>query len=65
MYFLCNYGIASMKLCSEFWIVDLILLLMTLFVVCGFSRTIRACGHLLLLFMMIILLFVFSCRTLM
>jgi hypothetical protein len=35
------------------------------FVVCGFSRTIRACGHLLLLFMMIILLFVFSCRTLM
>jgi hypothetical protein len=54
-----------MKVCSEFWIVDLILLLMTLFVVCGFSRTIRACGHLLLLFMMIILLFVFSCRTLM
>jgi hypothetical protein len=35
------------------------------FIVCGFSRTIRACGCLLLLFMRIILLFVFSCMTLM
>jgi hypothetical protein len=35
------------------------------FVVYGFSRTIRACGCLLLFFMRIILLFMFSCRTLM
>jgi hypothetical protein len=34
------------------------------FIICGFSRTIRVCGCLLLLFKMIILLFVFSCRTL-
>jgi hypothetical protein len=35
------------------------------FVVYGFSRTIRACGCLLLLFMRIILLFIYTCRTLM
>jgi hypothetical protein len=29
--FLCNYGIASMKICCDFWSVDLILLLMILF----------------------------------
>jgi hypothetical protein len=28
---LCNYGITSMKVCYDFWSVDLILLLMTLF----------------------------------
>jgi hypothetical protein len=29
--FLCNYRIASTKVCCDFWSVDLILLLMTLF----------------------------------
>jgi hypothetical protein len=29
------------KVCGDFWSVELILLLMALFFVCGFSRTIR------------------------
>jgi hypothetical protein len=48
----------------HFWSVDLILLLMTFFIVCGFNRTIRACGCVLLLFMRLFWLFVFSYRTL-
>jgi uncharacterized membrane protein len=37
----CNYGIVPAKVCSYFLCVDLILLLMALFFICYFSRTIR------------------------
>jgi hypothetical protein len=48
---LCNYGIASTKVCCDFWSVHLILLVVTLFCCLWPCRTIRACVCLLLLFM--------------
>jgi hypothetical membrane protein len=49
----------------RFWCVSLHFLFMKMnLVVCGFCRTIRACGCLLLLFMRLFWLFLFSCRTL-
>jgi hypothetical protein len=35
------YEFVPTKVCGDFWSVNLILLLMTLFSICGFSRTIR------------------------
>jgi hypothetical protein len=39
--FICLYGIASLKVCYDFWSVDLILLLMTLFYCSWFVELLR------------------------
>ncbi len=56
--FICLYEIAPAKVCGDFWSVDLILLLMALFFVCGFVELLGLC--MLLLLMALFWLFVSS-----
>jgi hypothetical protein len=57
--FICLYGIASSKICRDFWSVDLILLLMTLFCCLWPCKTIRACERLILLFIKFLVVFAY------